>query len=337
MSDLQYSLQFEKLFNKLHLGKIVGEPKRISGGLLHRMYAIETLQGKYAVKALNPKIMNRTEAMKNFIDSEQIANIAANNIPALPAKRFNENFMQKIDNQFYIVFDWIDGKTLKPSEINIEHCKKIGAILANIHMTDFSKLNINNECSHGNEIINWNYYLQKGKENNTVWVKLLLECIERLYNWNAQANKAEKLLALDLVISHRDLDPKNVMWKQNNPIIIDWESAHYINPMKELVETAIYWSESEIEDIDKKRFLAFIDEYKNEYGTLQANWKMVLLSVFSGKLGWLEYSLKRSLLLECTDKEEQKMGTEEVISTIEDIKYYADMIPELEKWLNNEI
>ncbi len=32
--------------------------------------------------------------------------------------------------------------------------------------------------------------------------------------------------------------------------------------MQELIETAIYWSENEIGNIDKERFLAFIDGYK---------------------------------------------------------------------------
>jgi len=140
-----------------------------------------------------------------------------------------------------------------------------------------------------------------------------------------------------MVISHRDLDPKNVMWDQDNPIIIDWEAAGYINPMQELIETAIYWSESEMENIDKERFLAVIGSYRKRYGTLHANWRMVLVSGFLGKLGWLEYSLKRSLWIECTDEEEQKMGTTQVTGTINSIIRYADMICELEKWLNNEI
>ncbi|MFS1511599.1 phosphotransferase [Chengkuizengella sp. SCS-71B] len=67
------------------------------------------------------------------------------------------------------------------------------------------------------------------------------------------ANNAAKLLASNTVISHRDLDSKNVMWNQDNPVLIDWESAGYINPMQDLIETAIYWSENEIGSIDKKR------------------------------------------------------------------------------------
>lgn len=61
-------------------------PEEIAGGLLHRMYAVETTQGKYAIKALNPQIMLRPVAMQRFINLEQIANTALKIIPALPAK-----------------------------------------------------------------------------------------------------------------------------------------------------------------------------------------------------------------------------------------------------------
>ena len=81
---IQYNLQFEKLCNILKLGEIVSSPKSISGGLLHRMYAMETTQGKYAIKALNPQIMIRSTAMQNYVNSERVANIALNTIPAPP-------------------------------------------------------------------------------------------------------------------------------------------------------------------------------------------------------------------------------------------------------------
>ncbi|WP_066502514.1 phosphotransferase [Abyssisolibacter fermentans] len=337
MNNIQYNLQFEKLCNVLQLGEIIGVPEAIVGGLLHRMYAIETTQGKYAIKALNPQIMLRPVAMQHIINSERIANTALINIPALPAIKFNGTFLQEIDQQFYLVFDWVDGKSLKPNEINIIHCEKIGGILADIHMTNFSELGIINEWSDNVQLTDWNYYLKIGQANNAVWVNLLIETIDKLYDWDVQAKKSAKQLASDMVISHRDLDSKNVLWTQDNPIIIDWESANYTNPMQELIETAIYWSENEIGNIDKERFFAFINGYKKRYGTIQANWRMVLANGFLGKLGWLEYSLKRSLCIECTDEKEQQMGTAQVTGTIKAIRRYADIISELEKWLNNEI
>lgn len=333
MNDIQYNIQFESLCNILQLGMMISAPKPLSGGLLHRMYCLETTKGKYAIKALNPKIMLRPTAMLRYIKSEQIADIAANNIPALPAKKFNGEFIHKIDNQFYIVFNWVDGISLKPYEINTSHCEKIGSILADIHGTDFSELDVAYEYVDNEPLIDWNYYLQKGKESNAAWVKLLHENIDMLYSWNAQTNKSEKLLASDMVISHRDLDPKNVLWNENNPLIIDWESAGCINPMQDLTETAFYWSEDEVGNINKERFMAFVSGYKKSRGMLNANWRAILSSGFSGRLGWLEYNLKRSLMIECTDEEEQQMGTTQVIETVSAIKRYADVISEIENWL----
>lgn len=335
MGDIHYNLQFEKLCEFLQIGKIVDEPRRISGGLLHRMYAIKTTKDKYAVKALNPQIMLRDEAMKNFINSEEIANVASKSVSALPAKRFNETFIHEIDNQFYLVFDWIDGKSLKSGRISIVNCEKIGSMLADIHMTDFSELMIVNNWSDNEKITNWNHYLQMGKENNMIWVNLMSEVVDRLYEWSIQAKRSSKLLATEMVISHRDLDSKNVMWSNDKPIIIDWEAAGYVNPMQELIETAIYWAENETGNINKEKFLAFIGGYKNIHGPLNGNWRIVLFNGFLGKLSWLEYNLKRSLGIECVDKEEQNLGINEVTETINALTYYSEIIPKLEKWINN--
>ncbi|WP_338049207.1 aminoglycoside phosphotransferase family protein [Paenibacillus wynnii] len=333
MVNIQYNLQFEKICSILQLGEITRVPLEVAGGFLHRMYAIETTLGKYAIKALNPQIMLRPVAMQNYIHSEQIATISANHIPALPAKKFRGTSLQEIDNQYYLVFDWVEGKSLRCNEIKEVHCEQIGAVLADIHMTDFSELGIINDRPEHVELTDWCYYLQKGQENNLEWSYLLLEYIGKLNEWNALSNKSAKLLVKDMVISHRDLDSKNVMWHQDNPILIDWESAGYINPMQDLVETAIYWSQNEAGSVDKERFFVFIGGYKKKYGTLEADWKIVLANGFSGKLGWLEYSLKRSLWIECTDEDEQKMGIAQVTGTINDIRRYADMINELEEWL----
>lgn len=335
MSDLQYKLEFKDLCQVSQLGELLNAPESIFGGLLHRMYAVETTKGKYAIKLLNPQIMIRPTAIRNYINSEKIANFLSNNIPTLPAKNINGDFLQKVDNQFYLVFNWMEGKSLKPYEINNIHCEKIGTILAEIHKTDFSELGIISDRFDNGQSTNWNYYLQKGKENRSEWVNLLLENLDNCTKWNLKAICASESLSSNMVISHRDLDSKNVMWNQYNPVLIDWESAGYINPMQDLIETAIYWSENEKGDIDKQRFFSFISGYKKRYGELQADWGMVLTNGFLSKLGWLEYNLKRSLWIECTDAEEQQMGTIQVTETINAIRHYADTIPKLLNWLNN--
>ncbi|WNQ09637.1 phosphotransferase [Paenibacillus aurantius] len=326
--------QIEILCNELGLGDLEIAPHALSGGLLHRMYAIQTTSGRYVVKALNPEIMARPTAMENFIRSELIANRAANFVPALPAKTFNGASIQQVDQQFCLVFEWLDGKSLKHSEINSGHCKTMGSILSSLHMGDFSDLGIVNNSSEERRLTDWNFYLKKGQESNAEWTSLLFENSQMLNDWNVEAINSAMQISTDMVISHGDLDPKNVLWN-DSPVLIDWECAGYRNPKQDLIETAIYWSENGAGEIDQDKFLSFIDGYK---GTVQneihANWRMILASGFLGKLDWLEYCLKRSLWIDCTDQDEQKAGTQQVSGTILNIKRYAEKINEIEGWLN---
>lgn len=336
MSDKQYNINFEKLCATLQLGDLVRTPEVLTGGLLHRMYAVDTTLGKYAVKALNPQIMIRPKAMQNICNSERIANVAANHVPALPAKQFNGTSVQQIDNQCYLVFDWVEGRSLKANEMNKAHCEKIGAILADIHTTDFTELCLSKEESGDAQLIDWTYYLEQGQLNHAVWTPLLRETLDRLYDWHAKANDAVKQLESNTVITHLDLDSKNVMWHEDNPILIDWEASGHIHPMQSLTETAVYWSEDEAGTLDKERFMAFVQGYKKKYGAIQANWNQVLETGFAGMLGWLEYNLKRSLWMECTDKQEQQMGSDQVTATINALTRYADRTSEIEQWLVDE-
>src|SRR5690606_22054004 len=106
--NFQYNLKFEELCNTLQLGKLIKPPEAITGGHLHRMFAVETSSGKYAIKTLNPHIMARPTALKNYIKSERIVSIVSNHVPAQQANIYNGSFLQNIDNQYYIIFDWIE-------------------------------------------------------------------------------------------------------------------------------------------------------------------------------------------------------------------------------------
>lgn len=329
-------IQFEKLSHALRLGELVEVPVVLTGGLLHRMYTLQTTSGRYAVKQLNPEIMRRPTAMQNYVNSERISILAAQYVPALPARKFNGTSIQKVDQLYYLVFDWIEGTTLKQDEIRASHCQIIGGILADLHAIDYSALGLVNGGSEDSKLTDWRYYLEKGKESNTEWADLLSETIENLYDWNTASIKSTKQLISDMVITHRDLDSKNVMWHQDKPTLIDWESAGYRHATQDLVETAIYWSEDRTGQIDKTKFFAFIAGYRKSQRTIQANWRIVLESGFQGKLDWLEYSLKRSLWIECAAEEEQQAGTIQAAETIIALRRYAEMIPTIEQWLTCE-
>ena len=323
--------QLAFLCKDLRLGEIARQSS-LTGGLLNQMYLLETSKGKYAIKALNPQIMLRPTALTNYINSEHIAETASKHIPALPAKRFDGRFLHQVDDQYYLIFDWVEGKTLKAHEIKNIHCEQIGSILAQIHLADFPDLELTIEVPGSH--VDWDYYLEKGQGDNAVWLNQLLKVKDKLITWQNHANESANVLANNMVVSHRDLDPKNVLWHNGQPVVIDWEAAGLVSPLQELLETAIYWSAGNSGKPNKLRFSSFINSYQMVAGPLRGNWKLVLYSGFMGKLGWLEYNLKRSLWIECNNAQEQQLGTNQVLSTIASLKDYADSITLLEEWLN---
>ncbi|PWW05458.1 phosphotransferase family enzyme [Paenibacillus cellulosilyticus] len=328
------AIPFQKLCSLLSLGELQGNPQPLSGGFMHRMYGIETGKDKFAVKVLNPLIMQRPTAKDNFIRSERIACKAANSVPAAAAIQHNGESVHEIEEYQMQAFEWVEGILLHPKDISIEHCTVIGSILADIHHTDFSSLNIAYPAAHNEQQqMNWSDYLTQGETNQCVWVEPLRSMIDKLYEWDDQAHRAAVKLAAHMVISHNDLDPKNVLWDGLNPTLIDWECAGYVNPMQDLIETSLYWATDANSLAVQERFLAFIHAYKAKAATLETDWRTVLMSGFAGKLGWLAYSLRRSLGIESVDAAEQKLGTEQALATLQALDLYAQQIEEIEMWL----
>lgn len=315
------------LIDKTGLGKLINKPVRVMGGLLNRMYKVNTSTGIYAIKHLNPEVMKRKNAKENHILAERIANIAKNNsINCLPAKVLNGNTLQEIQGNYFFIFDWFDGKAIEENEITMEHIIKVSTLLAKLHNIDFGE--IKDECNLGNEIseVNWDFYISKLK--NEEIKQLLIDKKEYLTDLDKKATGARKEILKNLVVSHRDLDLPNILWDINKiPTIIDWESSGVVNPCEELLETAWDWSGGQ-NYFDLEKFKCFINTYKSNGGDLKDLNKAVY-SNFKNKSGWLEYNLKRVCKLECIDEEEQKLGEKEVIRVISEIIVFYKNIKNL--------
>lgn len=312
------------LINKLKLGNIIDEPIRVMGGLLNRMYKVNTTSGIYAVKHLNSEVMKRKDAKKNHILAEKIANIAKeNNINCLPAKIINGTALQEFEGNYFFVFDWFEGKAINEDEITIEHVQKVATLLAKLHNINFEK--VKDECSLGKEIseVNWDFYISK-VENKEI-KELLINKKEYLTKLDKMATNAREELSNNLIVSHRDLDLPNILWDTNNiPTIIDWESSGIVNPCEELLETAWDWSGGQ-EYFDEEKFNCFINTYKENGGNIK-DLNKAIYSNFKNKSGWLEYNLKRVCNLECIDEEEEKLGEKEVLRVINEIIVFYNII-----------
>ena len=148
-------MNIEKFCEKYGFGKVINITK-ITGGLMHKMFKIETDKGAYCVKVLNPKVMPRKEAYGNFVVSEPVSNLAKKNgIPVPSALNIEGNYLTKLDDMYYMVFDYVEGKSLKDDEITVEYCKKIGNVLAHIHSLDYKEIGLEPNVVEYKRLYDW--------------------------------------------------------------------------------------------------------------------------------------------------------------------------------------
>ncbi len=128
-----------------------------------------------------------------------------------------------------------------------------------------------------------------------------------------------KTLQSRQVISHRDLDPKNILWQGTDPLIIDWEAAGYVNPWQELLEVLNYWGREESGGYDPCLCQAILQEYRQYMDLREVDWTPVFACSYDGMLGWLEYTLKKALGLEGDDPVQ---GMNQLLSTYKELRLY---------------
>ena len=283
---------------EFNLGAPIGSPTRVYGGLLHSMWKVDTDKSAFAIKQISKGIdLTNDKIIQNYNLTEEIASrFKELGIPAIHAI----NKLTIIDGVGFLVYPWTNAKAvLVPTE---SQALKIATILAKIHL-------INLKIPEIAEVI------------------LPIHKTQELPDVMRAANKtyaeAIPILKQHLVISHGDLDPKNVLWdSQDNPILIDWESARLINPTYEIINTSLDFSGN-----NQGLFIKMIEEYKKSGGNLK-NIEAAFAGVLGNWINWLSFNIKRS---SSSDLEIKRLGQEQVDQTMATILKLQAIIPELIK------
>ena len=247
-----------------------------------------------------------------------------NKIPVLPALEIKGKKMQCLEGQYFYVFRWLEAKTIGWKDIGKEHCQTAGKTLARIHKIEQKDEPVPDEpCD-----VDWDEYIRLALERCPEIYKELSQNRELLYHASEEYNVAMKGAPQITCISDGDMDSKNVLWEGTEPVIIDLESLDYGNPYLEMFRLALSWAGDVVCDLDVERFHAFIEAYRSEYGELSADWR-VISGIGYSWLDWLDYNVRRALLLECGGLQEQKMGIDQVHETIHRIVYYQSVRQEI--------
>lgn len=309
---------FNELLHKCGLGSLTAPPRRVHGGYMHRMYRLDTASGAYAVKLMNPVIMDRQGALENYRRAESLERLLEENrIPIVAAMEINGAKLQRVGEQYMYVFPWIDGSAVGWDRITEYHCRAAGVILARIHKI----LRLEERCAVADISIDWKPYIIKAKSDCPALANALKDNLTLLVRAQDEYNAAAAALPDVVTITDGDMDSKNVMWVDERPLVIDLECLDFGNPMMDMFILALSWAGGAACDMDYARLKAFMRAYTHKYGSLDTDPKKLYGLGFIW-LEWLEYNTKRALGIECADAEEQKLGHEEALATLKRIVYH---------------
>ena len=309
-----------KLIKDRGLGEVIPPVTPVSGGLMHRMYRVNTGKGSYAVKHLNPGIMKRPGVRENYRKAEDLEQLLEDaGIPIVPALAFGGRKMQEEDGEYFYVFHWQEGRITDWNNITPEQCRQAGNILGRIHaLWPARTAHREPELSD----VDWDGYLAEAERQDSAIAPLLRENLELLKYAEGAMNSARRVLPDIECVTDEDMDPKNVMWTDGQPAVIDLECLDLGNPVSGVLQLSLQWSGITTCALDTEKTAAFFAGYLKAYDNGFRDYGKVLGLAYTW-VEWLEYNITRALG-QSQDRKEQETGISEVRNTVRRIRYIRE-------------
>ena len=306
-----------RLLETRGLGRVTRPVLPVPGGFTHRVFRADTRDGAYAVKHLNPEIMKRPGAVENFRRAERLERtLEGAGLPIVPAMALGGQKMQELDGHFFYVFHWQKGRITDWRNITGRQCLRAGEILGRIHALEPAPAV---RAGRDRSDIDWSGRIEEADRRNSPVLSALRENEALLYAAQDALNRARQALPEIVCITDEDMDPKNVMWDEGKPAVIDLECLDFGNPVSGALQLSLQWSGITTCALEPERMKAFFKGYLGAYDCGFRAYAAVFGLAYTWT-EWLEFNLRRALG-HCADERERETGIEETLNTIGRIRY----------------
>lgn len=298
------------------VGDMVGELQEVTGGFVHRIWRLHTTRGSYAIKQLNSIIMQYPNIYETYRTSERIAAaMYAEGVPAVVALKGNDNdTLHIIEDDAFQLYNWIDGTMLSSQPVEPERARLIGTTLARMHSLHQSFPELIPPDWEPFSDDEWDMLTFQAADRGLSWAQRVRNALPRITEWSQWESQAGEILEKTLVVSHRDVNQKNVLWQDIQTFaILDWESAGLINPTMELVGAALSWSGLVRGMPDEASFNALLEGYIASGGIIRDTGLTAIHGVLGNWLYWLHFNMSRSF---ADAEQERQVSQSETLQTL---------------------
>ncbi|MEI6791089.1 MAG: phosphotransferase, partial [Myxococcaceae bacterium] len=200
---------------------------------MNLMWRLETKTGVYAIKQLSKDIDLSNRAVRNYYElTETIAyHFSKQGIPAISAMGKRGHHLFEVGGIYFLVYPWVYAKAISKELISEQERLKIANMMAKMHLINIDIPNLSNPGLDNCSTERLLELIDRAKTYHCTFSKDLLVNKSSLVAMNNASQIALEVLNETLVVSHGDMDPKNVLWDSlDNPVLIDWECARKVNP-----------------------------------------------------------------------------------------------------------
>lgn len=263
-----------------HLGTPVGPVTRIHGGFANRMYRLDTDRGSFAVKELNQldrRVAYRPEDVFRFERAAFDAGVPMPEpISAGPG---------------ILVHRWVDGETLPEEPVPPAFAYEIGQILARIHALDVAWAD--DEVPEPTPY-DWPELARRAAATGQPWAGDLTAHVDTFLAIAAFVDRCER--PGPVVLTHRDIQPWNLLARDGRPVVLDWELSGLLDLSGELGSTALSIAKGHgPDDIRPDVFRAVLDGYVAGGGVLPPAGPSWFVFLIGGWLGHTRWNIRRCL------------------------------------------
>ena len=286
-----------QLCDRLDLGVPEISVSPVHGGFHHRMWRLQTHKAAYAVKQLSDDTdIADLEVVAHFNLTETVAKTFRDyDIKTVSALPCQGHYLQLLDNAAYLVYPWCEASALPFSQLSERHALEVANILATLHRADITVPGLGPTNADMQAEATITAVIGRASAVHVRYTRELEQALPAFLEIGRDYKEAIPVLARHRVISHGDLDQKNVLWDNaGNPLVIDWESAHQLNPVREVLQTALEWG-GITRQLDPQLFENFLVAYLRDGGVINREYiEPALRCIMGDWLNWLMYVVDRA-------------------------------------------